>query len=365
MTNIDEILRTNLTGEQYAAATDPAARILALACAGSGKSRTLAYRVAWLLANGSPAESVVAFTFTEKAADSIKLRIGQALAAVGLDPTAIGAMFVGTIHAYCKNVLGEMDARYRQFEVLDDNRLKLYLISRYPELGLHTLRAARGARYFQVIREVAEAWKLLNDEMIDVAEVDARDPGLAAVLRSIAACSDRDNFIDFSLMIRRVADALAAGHPAAIAVMQRLRHLHVDEYQDVNPAQEALIEQMAARAQTLMVLGDDDQALYAWRGADVSNILEFAQRHPDTSEHTLSTNFRSTLRSWTRPRASYPPSWARQGWRSTPPHHRPTGPATCDVSGSSTGRRKLNGSPTACRRSSARHTPRRTAEFAA
>ena len=87
----------------------------------AGKSRTLAYRVAWLLAGGAAPESIT-FTFTEKAAESIKLRIGNALVAAGLEPTMLGAMFVGTIHGWCKGVLGEMDARYRQFEVLDDNR---------------------------------------------------------------------------------------------------------------------------------------------------------------------------------------------------------------------------------------------------
>jgi DNA helicase-2/ATP-dependent DNA helicase PcrA len=294
MVDIDQILRHKLTEDQYAAATDPAASILTLACAGSGKSRTLAYRVAWLLAQGARADSIVAFTFTEKAADSIKLRIGQALAAAGFDPTALGAMFVGTIHAFCKDVLGEMDARYRQFEVLDENRLKLYLISRFSTLGLHDLRMARSARYFEVVREVSDAWKLLNDELLHIDAVRDDDPALAQVLANLEEGLNRDCFIDFSLMIRRVADALAADDPAAATALARVRHLHVDEYQDVNPSQELLIERLSSLSQTVMVLGDDDQALYAWRGADVSNILEFTERHPGASEHTLSTNFRST-----------------------------------------------------------------------
>jgi DNA helicase II / ATP-dependent DNA helicase PcrA len=294
VTDIDDLLRSRLTPEQYGAATDPGASILALACAGSGKSRTLAYRVAWLLANGAPADSIVAFTFTEKAADSIKLRIGQALRAADLEPTALGAMFIGTIHGYCKDLLGDVDARYRQFEVLDDNRLKLYLISRYSQLGLWDLQDAGRGRYFEVVRQVANAWTLLNDELLSVDDVEVWDADLARVLRNIDEGLDRDCFIDFSLMIRRVVDALQAGEAAAVAALARLRHLHVDEYQDVNPAQEALIERMSASAQTVMVLGDDDQALYAWRGADVTNILEFSDRHQGTSEHTLATNFRST-----------------------------------------------------------------------
>ncbi len=295
MSGIDQVLRNALTSEQHAAATDPASDILALACAGSGKSRTLAYRVARLVADGEPPESIIAFTFTEKAAESIKLRIGEALGAAGLEPTLLGAMFVGTIHAWCKGVLGEIDARYRQFEVLDDNRLKLYLISRYGELGLweHLQHPGRG-RYFEVVREVASAWKMVNDEMLDLDEVAAEDSELGTVLQNLSEAMDRDCFIDFSQMIRAVTEALAAENPVACAALADLRHLHVDEYQDVNPGQEALIRAMRGLAQTLFVCGDDDQALYAWRGADVSNILEFTQRHPDAVEHALSRNFRST-----------------------------------------------------------------------
>lgn len=147
--SIDQILRSDLTPEQYAAAVDPVREVLCLACAGSGKSRTLAYRIARLLAQGEAPEGIVAFTFTEKAAESIKRRVSQALAVAGLEPTVLGAMYIGTIHAYCQRVLGDMDATYRQFDVLDENRLKLYLISRYYTLGLHSFRArARGNSYF-------------------------------------------------------------------------------------------------------------------------------------------------------------------------------------------------------------------------
>lgn len=120
--NIDQILRDELTLEQYAAAVDPAREVLCLACAGSGKSRTLAYRIARLLAEGESPPGIVAFTFTEKAAEAIKRRVSQALTVAGLDPTVMGSMYIGTIHAYCQHILGDMDATYRQFDVLDENR---------------------------------------------------------------------------------------------------------------------------------------------------------------------------------------------------------------------------------------------------
>src|SRR6185312_11938203 len=92
--SIEEVLRAQLTNAQRNAASDRARHLLCLACAGSGKSRTLAYRIARLLAEGEPAESLVAFTFTDKAAESIKRRVAQALQAADLSPNLVGAMFI-------------------------------------------------------------------------------------------------------------------------------------------------------------------------------------------------------------------------------------------------------------------------------
>ena len=294
--DIEQVLSDNLTDQQRAAASDPAREILTLACAGSGKSRTLAFRIARLVAQGEDEDpaAIVAFTFTEKAADVIKRRVAAALEAAGFDPVIVGAMYIGTIHAYCQRVLGEMDARYRQFDVLDENRLKLYLISRYAALDLHQLRAHKQARYFETVKEVANAWKIVNDEMIPLADVAQHDQRLGEVLNRLDERMRADHFIDFSLMIRRVVEALAAGHEGALRATAQLRQLMVDEYQDVNPAQEALIHRLHERSQTLFVVGDDDQAIYAWRGADVTNILTFHVRYPGCSRHTLSENFRST-----------------------------------------------------------------------
>ena len=130
----EKVLRNELTPEQYDAAVAPEREVLALACAGSGKSRTPAYRIARLIALGHDPTGIVAFTFTEEAAESIKLRVASALGRCGLDPVLVGAMSIGTIHGWCRIVLGRLDARYRQYEVLDDMRFRMYVMSRYPEL---------------------------------------------------------------------------------------------------------------------------------------------------------------------------------------------------------------------------------------
>lgn len=299
MKNINEVLIEELTAVQRAAATDTGAEVRCLACAGSGKSRTLAYRVAWLLDQGADPKSIVAFTFTEKAAEAIKLRVAQALEATGHSPTVLGAMYIGTIHAYCQYLLGVMDARYRQFDVLDENGLTLYLISRYPELGIAPLRDAWATRsgplgYFKTIKAVANAWKTANEELSDLTDVAAEDPLLGEALFKIKEGLDRDHFIDFSLMVRLAVEALQANRPGAIEAVAGLEHLMVDEYQDVNTVQEGLIRELHQRSGTLFVVGDDDQAIYAWRGADVENINSFCERYEGSTAHTLPHNFRST-----------------------------------------------------------------------
>lgn len=295
MLAIDDVLRETLTPAQYQAAQDNSNEVLCLACAGSGKSLTLAYRTARLVAEGVDPKGIVAFTFTDKAAESIKQQIARALERVGIPPTTLGAMYVGTIHSYCQRVLRDMDARYRQFDVLDNNKLTLYLISRYPQLSLQRLRPrARNKSYFDTIKKAAEAWTTLNDEMLDIEDVAHQDPELGNVLANLRVAIDRDNFIDFSSMIRLVVEALEDGEPAALKSIAGLEHLMVDEYQDINPCEERLIRSLHQNSSSLFVVGDDDQAIYGWRGADVGNILEFQSRYPTASLHTLSFNFRST-----------------------------------------------------------------------
>ncbi|MFF6891297.1 ATP-dependent helicase [Streptomyces microflavus] len=298
--DIEKSLRNWLTPEQYAAAVAPEPEVLALAGAGSGKSRALAGRVAHRVASGAPSDSIVAFTFTEKAGDQIKTRVASALQECGLDPLLVGGMYIGTIHAWCRRVLGDMDARYRQFDVLDEMQFRVYLISRYPKLGVHALRDARptakGDRrgYFEALKQLSRAWQIMNDELLDPDQVTAEDPELGATLERLRSQMEKDHFIDFSLMQRLVVEALVSGAPGAVEALSPLRHVLVDEYQDVNVVQERLIGLMHSYSETLFVVGDDDQAIYGFRGADVTNILEFDKRYPNASVHKLLTNFRST-----------------------------------------------------------------------
>lgn len=293
---IDQILRKNLTDEQYRVATAEDRRILCLACAGSGKSRTMAYRIARQIALGIRPESIVAFTFTEKAAATIRRRVAEALKNAGIDPLVIGKMYIGTIHGFCQRLLGEIDPDYRQFDVLDDNRLYLYLLSRWNDLNLQRMKERYGSKPLELIRELADAWKIYNQELLDIDTIQEADPFLAKFLLMLNRRLHQERYIDFSLMVREAVDRIRSSE-APDEILDRYVHIFVDEYQDVNRAQATLISLLHYRHPehgTLFAVGDDDQSIYQWRGADVSYIQDFRENFPDAAVFTLSVNFRST-----------------------------------------------------------------------
>jgi DNA helicase-2/ATP-dependent DNA helicase PcrA len=212
-------------------------------------------------------------------------------------------MYIGTIHSYCQMLLGAMDARYRQFEVLDENRLKLYLLYNFysDEIGLHVLteekrKGQKRVGQFEAIDQLASAWMIMNDEMLTPEMVATHDETLGEVLAGLSDKLNKDEFIDFSLMQRLVVDALRKSDAGILEATRTLRHLLVDEYQDINPVQEELIQHLHKNSDTLFVVGDDDQSIYGWRGADVTRILTFEKRYVNCSVHTLNMNYRSTPR---------------------------------------------------------------------
>jgi len=299
---VDQKIREigSLTEEQFGAVTDDSQTVLTLACAGSGKSRTLAYRVARIVATEESPESIVAFTFTDSAAEAMKRSIASALEKLGLSPANLGRMYIGTIHSYCKRFLSEEDPEYRQYTVLDGNRLLLFVYSRAPSLRLRDLEKAHAypdrtkpgelkkPGIFKTVREVVDAWQLVHDEMIDVDAVVRIDPELGHVLQAIEGSLVSAKCVDFSQLVSHAAKVLARRTELSV------RHLLVDEYQDINPAQEEVIQNFRRLGASLFVVGDDDQAIYAWRGADVTMIRSFEQRYAGSGVHVLPMNFRST-----------------------------------------------------------------------
>jgi DNA helicase II / ATP-dependent DNA helicase PcrA len=284
-----EILHDNLTDTQFNAVVDESRHILCLACAGSGKSRTLAYKIAYLVSQGEPPESIVAFTFTEKAAESIKRRVAEALHKFSLPENCIGAMFIGTLDSFCQKLLGDINARYRQYDILDQNRLILFIMSRLRQLGLSS-----GQGYFRTITDLTKAWQTLNNENILLESVRAYDPDLHEKLERLSNRLESDGYMDFSFAISLAVNELKKITRKEDSYIAKFKYLFVDEYQDINPVQEEFIKTFACHLDVLFVVGDDDQSIYGWRGANVQNILTFKDRYADVSVHRLLINFRST-----------------------------------------------------------------------
>lgn len=285
----ERILHSNLTDEQYAAVIDESRNILCLACAGSGKSRTLAYKIAYLISKGEAPESIIAFTFTEKAAESIKRRVAEALYRFGLSENIVGAMFIGTLDAFCQKLLGDINARYRQFDILDQNRLVLYVMSRQRKLGI-----SYGKGYFKRIKDFTDAWQTMHNENITLKDIEQYDADLFEQLLCLSDSMSADGYMDFSFAIYLALQELKKIDKKEGSYIEKFKYLFVDEYQDINPVQEEFIKTLSEFLDMLFVVGDDDQSIYGWRGANVQNILTFKDRYKDVKIHKLLVNFRST-----------------------------------------------------------------------
>ncbi len=279
-----------LTGDALAAVHHRGSHLQIIASAGSGKTEVVAQRFARLMADGADPASIIAFTFTERAAQELKARISarveEQMGIEALD--RLGAAFVGTIHAYCFRLLQQHVPRYETFDVLDERRLTAFLCREEPALRLKNLTG----KLFTSIRAFLSNLDVAENELIPLTALEEPFRGMAEKFYQLL---DQFRLLTYGQLISRAVSEL--DRPAvAGAVHRTLRHLIVDEYQDVNPAQERLIGLLTGPQVELCVVGDDDQAIYQWRGSDVRNIVEFATRYPRVRTFTITENRRSRPR---------------------------------------------------------------------
>ncbi|MBX6387874.1 MAG: ATP-dependent helicase [Frankia sp.] len=260
-----------------------------IASAGSGKTEVVSQRVADLVAEGVAPEAIVAFTFTERAAAELKARITERVAGrLGQGAVdRLGGLFVGTIHAICFRLLQQRIARYETYDVLDENQLTAFLSRESTRLGLRQLDPAN--RMFAAIATFLKGVDVVENELLDPSTLP--DP-FGHILRDYYATLDRYRLLTYGQQVVRAVRELERPEFAA-QIHAELRHLIVDEYQDVNPAQERLIELLTGPGVQLCVVGDDQQAIYQWRGSDVANILTFTRRYPGVATFEITTNRRS------------------------------------------------------------------------
>ncbi|MDP5184394.1 ATP-dependent helicase [Blastococcus sp. BMG 814] len=276
-----------LQGESLAAVQHRGGHVQIIASAGSGKTEVVSQRVAALLADGEPASSIVAFIFTERAAASLKERI-SARVAERLGPQALdqlGGLYVGTIHAYCFRLLQTHVPRYETFDVLDENQLTAFLVREATRLQIKEIDGT----LFKSIRTFLDNLDVVENELLAPSQLS--DP-FRSVLERYYASLEKYRLLTYGQQIARAVAELDRAE-VRNTVLADLRHLVVDEYQDVNPAQEALIQRLAGPDVNVVVVGDDDQAIYGWRGSDVGNITSFAQRYDDVASFSITQNRRS------------------------------------------------------------------------
>jgi DNA helicase-2/ATP-dependent DNA helicase PcrA len=286
--------RAQLNEEQLAAVTAPPGPLLVLAGAGSGKTRTLTYRVAWLLSQGVRPGDILLLTFTNKAAKEMLHRVQDL---TGIEPARFWG---GTFHSIGHRSLrmhGEAIGLERGFTILDADEAEGLLRDAVEESDraffkdkshprprpLHEMISlSRNTR--APLPETISRFFPQHEELTD--RVEAFAVKYAAKKRS-AKVLDYDDLLEFWL------DLLRKSPETAAYFQHRFRHVLVDEYQDTNRLQAEIVDLVGAH-HNVMAVGDDAQCIYSWRGASVENILTFPERHPDTRIHRIETNYRST-----------------------------------------------------------------------
>lgn len=261
-----------------------------IACAGSGKTESISRRIAGLIKDGATPESIVAFTFTERAAAELKERIISRTAEACGDAIKgrLARMYVGTIHGYCFKLLQDHVPSYGNYDVLDEHR-HAGLLSR--EAGRLRLKQRLGTTtVWKPIQTWIETVDVIGNELIPRAKLEGSI--VAELYDEYIATLDRYHYLTFGLIIQKAIEALEDPQVFA-SVHEPLRYLVVDEYQDVNPAQEALIRKLGTAPVEVCVVGDDDQAIYQWRGSDIANIQRFTKTFKSAAQKPLLDNRRS------------------------------------------------------------------------
>ena len=278
-----------LNPQQRKAAETLNGPVLILAGAGSGKTRALTYRVANLIDAGIEPWRILAITFTNKAAREMRERI------VELTGDKAEDVWVSTFHAMCAKMLRRDIEKlgYKQsFSIYDDDDQKSVLKNTLKTLDIDD--KAFTIRELKVIISEAKNNLLTPDEWFKESAKDYRSQQIHDVFTEYEKRLRSANALDFDDLLMKTLELFADHPPVLQSYQQRFSHVLVDEYQDTNFAQYQLVKLLTQKSRNLCVVGDDDQSIYSWRGADVRNILEFEKDYPDATVIKLEQNYRST-----------------------------------------------------------------------
>ena len=263
--------------------------LLVLAGAGSGKTRVLTYRVAHLIEKGVPAWRILAITFTNKAAKEMRERIENLTGEAGADA------WVSTFHSCCARILRrdiEKLGYKRQFAIYDEDDRTQVIKAALKELNLNDKDFPPKA--VKAVISDAKNRMLSPSEWLKDAGADHRNQQMAQAYELYEKTLRGNNALDFDDLLLKTLELLANVEPVRAYYQDRFDYILVDEYQDTNAAQYEFVRVLAGEKKNLCVVGDDDQSIYGWRGADIRNILDFEKDFPDTKVIKLEQNYRST-----------------------------------------------------------------------
>jgi DNA helicase-2/ATP-dependent DNA helicase PcrA len=291
-------LQINYAGElneqQHAAVTAPPGPALVIAGAGSGKTRTLTYRVAYLLEQGIPADRMLLLTFTNKAAKEMMRRVADLLG------QELPSLWGGTFHSIGNRILrrqAKLIGYESDFTILDREDAKHLIKTCMAEANID-VKATRFPKA-EVLGEVISLAINMQKTMLQIVEeqypyFEELGPQIADIEQRYAARKRASNAMDFDDLLALWLRLLQEHADVREQYQRRFQFILVDEYQDTNKLQSDLIDLLAVRSQNVMVVGDDAQSIYAWRGANYQNILKFPERYPAAKVYKIETNYRST-----------------------------------------------------------------------
>jgi len=282
-----------LNEQQFAAVSTGPGASLVIAGAGSGKTRTLTYRVAWLLEQGIPARSILLLTFTNKAAREMMERVHT------LVPGASDGIWSGTFHSIGNRILRghAEDIGFRQgFSIMDREDSEDMIASvlaregivttdrRFPKPGvLSDIFSYAINTGLPIQKVIVEKYRYFFPLAADIERVQTAYEGR----------KKQSNAMDFDDLLSKTLELMLTHGPATERYQQQFQHVLVDEYQDTNRLQSELVDLLAAKHGNIMVVGDDAQSIYSWRGANFENILAFPKNHPGSRVFKIETNYRS------------------------------------------------------------------------
>ena len=282
-----------LNEQQLAAVTAPPGPILVIAGAGSGKTRTLTYRVAYLLENGIDPRNILLLTFTNKAAREMLNRVANLL------PVDASGLWGGTFHSVGNRILrrhGTALGYSSGFSIMDREDQKDLINTVVASAGIDPkeIRFPKG----DVLAEIFSF--VVNTEMQLEALLAEKFPYFLPLLDKIQDVRDRyekkkkaTNSVDFDDLLQKTLLMFQQHERIAEIYRRQFQFILVDEYQDTNKIQADLVDLVARDHRNLMVVGDDAQSIYSWRGANFQNILEFPKRYPDAQVFKIEMNYRS------------------------------------------------------------------------